>query len=92
MEYRFFDIEEAIEDSVANKEEVQRWWEGLGYDVSMSANEWTKVRNFRLQRKSASGVLGTSTNGVKARKPCPATTASKDDAATSNIARRVAWT
>jgi hypothetical protein len=51
MEYRFFDIEEALEDSVVGKEAAQEWWEALGYDPAMSANEWTRPRNFRYQRK-----------------------------------------
>ena len=46
MEYRFFDIEEALEDSVSAKakERAQRWWEVLGYDTGMSTNEWTRLR------------------------------------------------
>ncbi|SCV71826.1 BQ2448_4520 [Microbotryum intermedium] len=51
VEYRFFDIEEALEDSVTGKDESQKWWEALGYDVGMSQTEWTRVRNFRVQRK-----------------------------------------
>ncbi|GAA5888264.1 hypothetical protein JCM5296_000252 [Sporobolomyces johnsonii] len=49
IEYRFFDVEEALEDSVANKEETQKWWERLGYDTAMGANQWMKPRNLGLQ-------------------------------------------
>lgn len=45
IEYRFFEIEEALEDSVANKEETQKWWERRGYDNNLSTNAWMKVRN-----------------------------------------------
>ncbi|BGP48213.1 hypothetical protein JCM10450v2_004085 [Rhodotorula kratochvilovae] len=45
IEYRFFEIEEALEDSVANKEETQKWWEVRGYDNNLSTNAWMKVRN-----------------------------------------------
>ncbi|SGY22806.1 BQ5605_C019g08860 [Microbotryum silenes-dioicae] len=55
VEYRFFDIEEALEDSVMGKDESQKWWEGLGYDVGMSQTEWTRVRNFKVQWKELGG-------------------------------------
>ncbi|GAA5881214.1 hypothetical protein JCM3774_000655 [Rhodotorula dairenensis] len=45
LEFRFFDIEEALEDSVANKEETQRWWEQRGYDTAMGANQWMRLRS-----------------------------------------------
>ncbi|GAA5897321.1 hypothetical protein JCM8208_003786 [Rhodotorula glutinis] len=45
IEYRFFEVEEALEDSVANKEETQKWWERRGYDNNLSTNAWMKVRN-----------------------------------------------
>lgn len=45
LEFRFFDIEEALEDSVANKEETQRWWERRGYDTAMGANQWMRLRS-----------------------------------------------
>ncbi|GJN90488.1 hypothetical protein Rhopal_003499-T1 [Rhodotorula paludigena] len=54
IEYRFFDIEEALEDSVANKEETQKWWEARGYDPALSTNAWMKVRN--LNDEVAGGV------------------------------------
>lgn len=66
MEYRYFDIEEALEDSVAGKDRAQKWWEALGYDASMNANEWTKLRNFRLQRKvllPTTNTLGRDSGG-----------------------------
>lgn len=46
IEYRFFDIEEALEDSVNGKEEAQKWWEAEGYDTGLSTNDWTKIRFF----------------------------------------------
>ncbi|KAM0747488.1 hypothetical protein T439DRAFT_328727 [Meredithblackwellia eburnea MCA 4105] len=49
VEYRFFDIEEALEDSVApgGREEAEGWWEReTGYDPALSSGEWTKVRWF----------------------------------------------
>ncbi|GAA5962916.1 hypothetical protein JCM3765_005918 [Sporobolomyces pararoseus] len=49
IEYRFFDIEEALEDSVGNKEETQKWWEKLGYNTGLGANTWMKPRNLRHQ-------------------------------------------
>ncbi|ORY81777.1 hypothetical protein BCR35DRAFT_303916 [Leucosporidium creatinivorum] len=61
MEYRFFDIEEALEDSVGEveKERSQRWWEMRGYDVALGTNEWTRIRDLRDEKK---GVwLGTTT-------------------------------
>lgn len=58
IEYRFFDIEEALEDSVANKEETQKWWEGLGYNTGLGANTWMKPRNLRHQGVHKSGVAG----------------------------------
>lgn len=45
LEFRFFDIEEALEDSVGNKEETQRWWERRGYDSAMGANQWMRLRS-----------------------------------------------
>ncbi|GAA5942167.1 uncharacterized protein JCM15063_002027 [Sporobolomyces koalae] len=53
IEYRFFDIEEALEDSVANKEQTQKWWEHLGYNTSLGANTWMKPRNLRHQAAKA---------------------------------------
>lgn len=55
IEYRFFDIEEALEDSCARKEETQRWWESLGYNTSLGANTWMKPRNLRHQGVRNSG-------------------------------------
>ena len=52
LEFRFFEIEEALEDSVANKEETQRWWERRGYDTAMGANQWMRLRN--LNERSSS--------------------------------------
>ncbi|GAA5983694.1 hypothetical protein JCM10908_000383 [Rhodotorula pacifica] len=45
LEFRFFEIEEALEDSVANKEETQKWWERRGYDTAMGANQWMRLRS-----------------------------------------------
>lgn len=50
IEYRFFDIEEALEDSVAGKEEAQKWWEKRGYKNVLSGSEWTKPRNLADKR------------------------------------------
>ncbi|GAA6040878.1 hypothetical protein JCM8097_003163 [Rhodosporidiobolus ruineniae] len=50
VEFRFFDIEEALEDCVADergKERVQRWWEERGYDPQMGANQWMRLRNLK---------------------------------------------
>lgn len=47
IEYRFFDIEEALEDSVARKEETQRWWERRGFVPALSGSEWTRPRSFK---------------------------------------------
>ncbi|BGP16216.1 hypothetical protein JCM10213_007073 [Rhodosporidiobolus nylandii] len=50
VEFRFFDIEEALEDCVADgegKERVVRWWERRGYDTIMGANQWMRLRNLR---------------------------------------------
>lgn len=49
IEYRFFDIEEALEDSLNGKEETQKWWEGKGYVPSLTGpalSEWTRPRKF----------------------------------------------
>ncbi|GAA6016065.1 hypothetical protein JCM11491_000657 [Sporobolomyces phaffii] len=53
IEYRYFDIEEALEDSVANKEATQKWWETLGYNTGLGANTWMKPRNLRHQAVKA---------------------------------------
>lgn len=48
LEFRFFDIEEALEDCVAGeegKEGVLRWWEGRGYNAQMGANQWMRTRS-----------------------------------------------
>jgi hypothetical protein len=48
LEFRFFDIEEALEDCVADeegKERVLKWWERRGYDAQMGANQWMRMRN-----------------------------------------------
>ncbi|GAA5908853.1 hypothetical protein JCM6882_005468 [Rhodosporidiobolus microsporus] len=53
VEFRFFDIEEALEDCVADegaKERVLRWWEERGYDPLMGANQWMRMRNLREER------------------------------------------
>ncbi|BGO99653.1 hypothetical protein NBRC10513v2_003880 [Rhodotorula toruloides] len=44
IEYRFFDIEEAIEDCVGDREAVTRWWEERGYNARMGANQWMRMR------------------------------------------------
>lgn len=53
MEYRFFDIEEALEDSVGEveKERAQSWWEQRGYEVGLGTNEWTRIRDLREEGK-----------------------------------------
>ncbi|GAA5820426.1 hypothetical protein JCM11251_005621 [Rhodosporidiobolus azoricus] len=54
VEFRFFDIEEALEDCVADeqgKERVQRWWEERGYDPLMGANQWMRMRNLREEKE-----------------------------------------
>ncbi|GAA6006770.1 hypothetical protein JCM10207_009091 [Rhodosporidiobolus poonsookiae] len=46
VEFRFFDIEEALEDCVASeqaKEAVLRWWERRGYDTGMGANQCVRL-------------------------------------------------
>ncbi|GAA5850325.1 hypothetical protein JCM8547_001832 [Rhodosporidiobolus lusitaniae] len=53
VEFRFFDIEEALEDCVADEEgkgRVQRWWEGRGYDAQMGANQWMRMRNLNSEK------------------------------------------
>lgn len=49
ISYKFFDIEEAIEDEVVGRrKEVESWWARLGYDEeNMRADDWTKTRNFK---------------------------------------------
>lgn len=44
IEYRFFDIEEAIEDCVGDRDAVTRWWEERGYNARMGANQWMRMR------------------------------------------------
>lgn len=51
LEYRFFDIEEAIEDNVVGRHEVQEFWEGLGYASALSTSDWTKARNLKKQNE-----------------------------------------
>lgn len=50
IEYRFFDIEEALEDSVNAKESTTEWWERRGYRTGLSGSEWTKVRCLTTKR------------------------------------------
>ncbi|GAA5985817.1 hypothetical protein JCM11641_006217, partial [Rhodosporidiobolus odoratus] len=50
VEFRFFDVEEALEDCVGcevEKEKVQDWWEKRGYDTIMGANSWMRMRGLR---------------------------------------------
>jgi len=42
--YRFFDIEEALEDAVTGTEETQAWWEKRGFSESADLTESAKVR------------------------------------------------
>lgn len=44
MSYTFFDIEEAIEDSVSGREDVERWWTEHGLRSQGSAQNWTRTR------------------------------------------------
>jgi hypothetical protein len=39
IEYRLFDVEEALEDSIDGKEEARRWWLGHGYQPEMGVVE-----------------------------------------------------
>ncbi|GAA5991281.1 hypothetical protein JCM11641_000411, partial [Rhodosporidiobolus odoratus] len=50
VEFRFFDIEEALEDCLAaegEKEKTLAWWEARGYDTIMGANAWMRMRGLR---------------------------------------------
>lgn len=46
IEFRWFDIEEALEDSFdgVGKEAAGKWWEERGYVVQARGSEWTKSR------------------------------------------------
>ncbi|CAD6566277.1 MAG: hypothetical protein CYPHOPRED_000542 [Cyphobasidiales sp. Tagirdzhanova-0007] len=44
VSYTFFDIEEAIEDSVAGREAVELWWCKHGLRSYANAQNWTKSR------------------------------------------------
>lgn len=52
LEYRYFDVEEALEDSIGERERQasQAWWEARGYDVGMNNTLWTRPRNMRLEK------------------------------------------
>ncbi|KAM0791208.1 hypothetical protein ACM66B_005690 [Microbotryomycetes sp. NB124-2] len=54
LEYRFFDIEAALEDAVVSDGEydaVVKWWEALGYKQSMNASDWSKLRNLKTSKR-----------------------------------------
>ena len=79
LEYRFFDIEESLEDCCleegAGRERVELWWERLGWASGMGADAWTRCRNLRKQkiakdaeeaaRKLARGVADAGRNGAR---------------------------
>lgn len=44
VNYTFFDVEEAIEDSIANREQVEQWWNTRGLRSQGSTPNWTKQR------------------------------------------------
>jgi hypothetical protein len=44
VEYKTCDIEEALEDSVGNSDEVKRWWARNGLNLGVGTSEWMKVK------------------------------------------------
>ncbi|KAI5477960.1 hypothetical protein MNV49_005752 [Pseudohyphozyma bogoriensis] len=68
IEYRFFDIEEALEDSVGDgeeKERTQEWWEReAGYDVGLGTNR-NQRQLLELQKLPGNDVCAD----CKARNP-----------------------
>lgn len=69
LEYRFFDIEAALEDAVVGDDEleaVRQWWEALGYDVSMNASEWSRLRNLKTQRKPSPTLTAKESHAPRA--------------------------
>lgn len=48
LEFRFFDIEEALEEETApNTAETLNWWSQHGYQADSEVTEWMKVRTLR---------------------------------------------
>lgn len=45
LEYRFFDVEEAIEDAVVGTDDVAAWWRERGFEQGrITMHDWMKVR------------------------------------------------
>jgi hypothetical protein len=47
VEYKTYDIEEALEDSVGSEGEtfeVKKWWAQNGLNLGVGVSEWTKVK------------------------------------------------
>ncbi|KAK4053882.1 hypothetical protein OIO90_003719 [Microbotryomycetes sp. JL221] len=68
LEFRFFDIEAALEDAVVDDgdhDAVVKWWEDLGYNENMHASEWSKLRNLRTAQRIATQTNDTATRSVQ---------------------------